>query len=295
MNSASEYYDSLAKEKIACELCRSDRHETLFLGDRYNMGLRTVWCPQCGLVFTNPRPNVVSMEQFYREFYRRFYESVEVPTQEYIDAGVYARRAEFVTSMLRANTTWRPVGWSVDIGCAEGSLLKQLGEIFPQLKRVGIEPNPSFAQFAATYSGAEVFSSSWESFLETDDRQFDLVTVVHVLEHCLYPLEFLQQIRSRMSDEAIAYIEVPDIGKACGLLQLHLAHLFLFYKETFLNLLGCAGLELLAFQDQNLPSLCPSMAAVVKKGSVRTPQYSSETIRPRIGFIQDSLGLKGLA
>jgi hypothetical protein len=295
MSSASKYYESLPKEEILCELCQSDRHETLFLGDRYDMGLRTVWCQQCGLVFVNSRPTALSMEQFYREFYRRFYESVEVPTQAYIDAGVYAQRAEFVTSMLRSSTNWNPVGWSLDIGCAEGSLLKQLGEIFPQLQRVGIEPNPHFAQFAAIHSGAEVHSASWESFLDADVRRFGLVTIVHVLEHCLHPLTFLQQIRSRMSDDAIAYIEVPDVGKACGLLQLHLAHLFLFYKETFLGLLGSAGLEVLAFQDENLPSLCPSMAAVVRKGSVRTPQFCSETIRQRIGFMQDSLGVKGLA
>jgi SAM-dependent methyltransferase len=286
---AKAYYASLPKESVPCELCDSTDFETLHEGDRYEMGLTLVRCRQCGLVFINPRPVKAAMDQFYTEAYRLFYEEIEVPTLDYIQGGVYTQRAEHAVSMLQPYYTGRTGHRSLDVGCAEGSLLRALGKQYSLVNRSGLEPNAAFADFARTYSGAPVFTGSWEAFRERHEERYDLITVTHVLEHCLQPLVFLKQVRASMRDDAVAYIEVPNVGAACGLPQLHLAHLYLFFPETFLPLLARAGFDVLEFKDEGLPALCPSMAAVVKKGSERVLERTAEQVERRIESIRNSL------
>ena len=286
-----QYYQSLEKESVACDLCGSPRHQLLYTDDRYHMGLRTVWCTECGLVFQNPRPTEAEMGRFYREAYRRFYDSVEYPSLEYIRSGSYVQRAEAAIEMLNPWYQDSLEKRMLDIGCAEGSFLKTASQRFPMTLRQGVEPDAKFAGFAREFSDSNVFVGSWKEFAKQSTERFDLIVSIHVLEHCHSPSAWLSGVKERLSTGGVAYIEVPNVGDWCGLPQIHLAHLYLFYPETFLRLLALVGLEILEFRDRGLPSTCPSMAAVVRKGKVTIADVSVSDIRARISTLLSSLPL----
>ena len=75
MHKAKQYYSSLDKKLVTCPLCDFEpKHQVQLLNnDRYKMGLLTVICSNCSMVFTNPRPTELSLRNFYHNDYRNFY------------------------------------------------------------------------------------------------------------------------------------------------------------------------------------------------------------------------------
>src|SRR5687767_5760660 len=75
--STSSSHDSLAPvavawEECACPLCDGARYTPVMEARDTTSGLTflIVKCSRCGLAFTNPRPDRVSIEQFYPATYR---------------------------------------------------------------------------------------------------------------------------------------------------------------------------------------------------------------------------------
>jgi len=203
------YYMSLKKENVSCPVCNTKRTKKLFKGDRYGMGINTSYCKKCGLIFINPRPTQVEMGKFYEQEYRKFYESIEHPTIEYINSGPYYSRAAFVIKTLSNFLLKGDSLKLLDIGCAEGTLLKRFGETMPALKRFGLEPNPRFAKFASDFSGADVSAMDFESYYkkaQSENLKFDVITLTHVMEHFLRPIETLEKIRALLTDDGLIYI-----------------------------------------------------------------------------------------
>ncbi len=268
------YYRSLQKQSVACDLCESLDLSELHKGDRYGMGLRTVHCNQCGLMFINPRPTPDAMDEFYRNHYRNFYESIEAPTEEYIRSGTFVARAQHVVGRLGATIPLEVNGLFslLDVAVAEGSFLHEASRAFPNASLLGLEPNQAFAKFAEEHAGAPVFNGTFEDFLASkrdgsDKRKFDVITFNHVLEHFASPKHALMEAKKLLTADGIVYVEVPNAiaGRAIG--HLHLAHLFLFCPETLQLLCKACGFDIVHTQTEGLPAKCPSMCVVLKNNS----------------------------
>lgn len=80
-------------------------------------------------------------------------------------------------------------------------------------------------------------------------ERFDLVTLLHVLEHLMDPNEFLDNVAADMKDDGLLYVEMPDA------LSIHLhgkdhdrfnsCHYFLPSERGLASLLGRHGLEVI--------------------------------------------------
>lgn len=265
INNAKVFYNNLDKEIINCPVCESVSSSELHNNDRYEMGVKTVICKQCSLIYINPRPTEKEMNNFYRFHYREFYESIEKPTQQYINEGPFIPRAEFVLDtlkeyLLKSNSF-------IDIGCAEGTLLKILEAKFPDLKTVGIEPSESFGSYAKENVNGEVFIGSYQKFIkETDNQKFDILTTTHVLEHILDPKDYLIGLKEMMHQESVLYIEVPNImdERLKGVGAIHIGHVLSLDPLTLRILLEKCGFEVISFFTENLPAKTPAMAVICK-------------------------------
>jgi 2-polyprenyl-3-methyl-5-hydroxy-6-metoxy-1,4-benzoquinol methylase len=239
-------YQSIQKETAPCEICDSWDNTMLLETDRYEMGIRTVSCDKCGLIYTNPRPTGKELEFFYTYHYRRFYESIEEPNENY--AKSFTQRAEIIYSFIEEYTksclSKNPVITVLDIGCGEGSFLKLIKDRFREkVDCYGIEPSIKYAVFARKYSGTEVITGSL--ILNRDQlriKKFDLIIANHVLEHFPDPCKQLRTIRCLLKDDGFLFIEVPNIlGNWKGIGMFHLAHLFQYDDFTLENLLRKTG------------------------------------------------------
>lgn len=257
-------YKDLPLREIPCPLCGGSRFQTLSREDRYGMGIVTVGCDGCGLVMTNPRPTPESLDDFYTHHYRREYRKLDAPTADYVRKFGLDRRAVYTTDSLIARGLVGPGARILDVGCAEGSLLREIGGRFPDASRVGIEPTIDFGGFCRTYASCEV-QPSVGAVAASTPKPFDCIIAIHVVEHVADPVAFLRSLAPLLSDRGGIYIDVPDADAYDSLNDLHLAHLYHFTRRTLHQTVVKAGLVVDSLEPHRPPRHPVSIRCVMRK------------------------------
>jgi 2-polyprenyl-3-methyl-5-hydroxy-6-metoxy-1,4-benzoquinol methylase len=104
-----------------------------------------------------------------------------------------------------ARTSEHPV--LCDVGCGAGPALKLFRQSGYEV--VGVEPDAAARKVASAHG--EVFAGTAEAL--PDDvagRQFDVVLLSHVLEHCIDPLTALANVKRLLKPDGTLIVEVPN-------------------------------------------------------------------------------------
>ncbi len=286
--SASWNLDRSRLEQVPCPLCHGDRFERLATTDRYNMGLVTVGCLSCGLVMTNPQPTAEALDDFYAHHYRHFYSDFGprdgVPTEEHIRAYRIDRRCAQTAELLVARGELLPGMVVLDIGAAEGSMLKAVGDQAADTRRIAIEPNPVFGRFAMAHAGCE-WHASLADLRASLPPPIDLVIINHVLEHLKHPVQVLESLKPLLGPNARVYIEVPDVLEYRKLKMLHIAHLYHFSSDSLAHLAANAGFDV-RLLEKHAPAKHPRSLRCVLSASAdaATAAHSPAVVNRRAGW-----------
>lgn len=242
-------YKALEKEYIACACCGSMEHVIAFVGDRYQFGITTVVCKQCGLIFTNPRPVAEWFGDFYRNYYRLYYKNMQTPTAEYLNSGWMARHVQTNLTLLKSYIA-NQNGRLLDIGSSEGSFLHYFSNEFPEWEVYGIEPSLTFSEFARNHFKLQnVTTGGIEDVADWKDSQFDFITSSHVLEHLLDPNLFFSEARRLLKPDGRLFVDVPDAdGGQIGLKRVHIAHVYHYDQRSLSNFATKYGFKVLRIQ-----------------------------------------------
>ncbi|MGK7940431.1 MAG: class I SAM-dependent methyltransferase [Crocosphaera sp.] len=175
---------------------------------------RVYKCKECGYAEVKPRPDVLSVRSFY-----------DLP-QYYTQSGGHFADAGTTTILdkLRLNIAWRfDKGISIDgqwihqffgnkivdiceIGCGSGNLLSDLSQMGYSV--FGIEPNANSLAFKKDF---DVYLGTAEDIPdEILSKQFDLIIINHVLEHCLNPLTALTNAYKMLRSGGVLLCQVPN-------------------------------------------------------------------------------------
>ncbi len=221
---------------VPCELCGNARVESAGTHDREGAPLRVVLCPDCGLVWNDPRPDPRALMEYYREEYRRDYKNTLQPRPRHTvrAARVASHRCRELVPFLR------PEDSLLDLGAGGGEMvyvLRRLG--FPAR---GIEPNEGYARFARERLGVPVESGTWQE-AGLPAGSVGAVTLFHVLEHLDGPLRAIGLIREWLRPGGLLWIEVPNVESLCQAPahRFHRAHLYNFNTVTLAGLARRAG------------------------------------------------------
>lgn len=253
---------------LPCPVCGNTQFKELARDDRYRMGLPTCQCEKCGLAMTNPVPTEEALSQFYRDDYRAYYRKTDRPSEQHIEEYGLGKRAEYTSGFLKDAGLLNDAPQVLDVGCAEGSLLRAIGGKAPDSKRVGIEPNPLFGEFARSWAGATVFPDLAD--VERAGLKFDLITINHVLEHIREPAPFLARLSSLLTARGVIYVDVPDAARYQSLDDLHIAHLYHFSVASLENIARRGGLAARRIEKHS-PTRHPlSVRAVFAPGGAKT-------------------------
>jgi len=244
------FYARMEKAVIPCPLCKSpdSEHVQLIKHDRYSMGLSTVICRNCNMIFTNPRPTEEALKAFYQNNYRDYYFSYPDPKSDgFKDSFIHLnaqRRAKDIYKRISKYVRENPT--VLDVGCGEGALLEQIRGAYPDAHLVGCEPSEKYAVYAAETSCAEVYAIDVDGFLEKNDKTFDLISISHVLEHVTDPIGILKKLSDVLNPDGVIYIEVPNILSSSwhGPGMFHIAHITHFSPNTLINALERTKLDL---------------------------------------------------
>jgi SAM-dependent methyltransferase len=182
------------------------------------------WCGRCDFGTLLPLPSHEELDHFYGDHYfSRYAGESEVRYQCQVDD---APERPTLLDRVRVHLAWRldrgryldtralgaaagPSPLSIcDIGCGNGDLLAGLTALGYQV--VGVEVDES-ARRRATAKGLDVFPGYAEALPdEIRGRSFDVVSMTHVLEHCLDPLRALRNVAALVRPGGTLVVEVPN-------------------------------------------------------------------------------------
>ena len=129
----------------------------------------------------------------------------------------FAPRSELITQFLSSpistadgstKVELAQDGGVLDIGCGNGAFLKAFAQQLPGWEINGAEINETFREDILQISERAKFFEAAD--LEGLDIQFDLVTLIHSLEHIPGPTQYLEHLRRLIKPDGLLLVQVPD-------------------------------------------------------------------------------------
>lgn len=227
-------------EQVPCDFCGGAEFHPFWQRMRHGLNLSTVFCKNCGLCMTNPRPTADANSLFYSQLYNRFHkrDSVE-PGSPYV---VKSRRL----ALPRVETLSQfvdPRGSSsvFEIGAGVGQFQVAARER-TSWRVSGLEPGNEQSALCKKL-GLDVTQSFFQT-LPIDDASLDAVVSFHVLEHVDSPAQLVRHANRILRPGGILHLEVPNLlrpGEG-GLSQfLQFPHQYNFTAASLRNLARVIG------------------------------------------------------
>jgi len=245
-------------EETACLLCGGDNWSPLVEApdptpDGAGRWFMVVQCCDCGLCFTNPRPTLDSIGQFYRDDY--------FPHQPLDDDTGHTHWWQRLAPRWQ---DWRKClprhgeGRLLDFGCGDGTFLLRMRR--QGWNVVGVDACAAIVDQLRDRFGLGALAGSLPH-PELANESFDVITMWHALEHTHQPMDILRSAHALLSGGGKLIVAVPNIdccafrwfGQAWRALDLprHLVH---FAPWTLRLMLHRAGFRQIRMRMQRRSS-----------------------------------------
>lgn len=252
-----------------CPICGRDAWE--YFGGRFHFGLRIeFWiCPHCCLVVQSPRLREETLSQFYESFYRFLYQGNAQPTEEEYE--FQKKRGRNLLSIFSSNSEIEKPGKILDFGCSASGLLTVARDEFQYSNTIGVELDKSYGDFARD-KGFSVFSNLNE-LQQANIKDFDVITLSHVLEHISSLSMMLGQLGQLLKENGFLCIEVPH---TCGGACFELTHLWGFNESSLNRLLSKTGFQVVHTETHGYPRVPDKpntyLVVIAKKTPINRPK-----------------------
>lgn len=233
----------LEMEYVHCPVCGTDAARELFWTEDRLFGgpgrFRVVKCGSCSLIYLNPRPTRRALAEIYPKEYpphapvpcggsrpqskrRRWMKAVAV---RWYTRGLgfdprevretLSRVDEFPPHFTFGFFPTKPHGKLLDVGCGTGLYL----HAFQRLgwEAYGVEISAAVAEETRRRLGLKVISGVLED-AKFPDGTFDVVTLIHVLEHLLDPVATLHEVCRILKSGGMALMAVPNFRSVAALI-----------------------------------------------------------------------------
>jgi 2-polyprenyl-3-methyl-5-hydroxy-6-metoxy-1,4-benzoquinol methylase len=258
--------------EIVCPICNR-RNSTVLYGPKlpakfdetappspYSAHYQINRCTNCGLTYSSP----VMDDRGVSRLYQGSSETNVSPGEEDNVRRTMALYYRLAAPHLRARER------VLDIGCDMGFMLEAAkADGFKELH--GIEPVSAARSIAAAIEGTIVTDKFFEQTDYPADY-FDLITLIHVLDHLYDPRIVLRQALKNLRPEGLVLAVVHNVRSLLGLVLgerfpiLNLYHHYFFNKDTLAELFRRQGYEVvkvmatrncysLGFFAQHMPGL----------------------------------------
>ncbi len=164
-------------------------------------------------------------------------------------------RSRQLLHLLKHSVALPKQGSSLDLGCNHGFFSQELLSLFPLWQGFGYEPWPRPSALREKSIPAEKFFSGP---LEAVPGSYDLLSLIHVLEHLPDPLGYLRALPRLLNPDGYLLIQVPDYSQTAFDLTIF-DHLWHFNLQTLMALLMQAGWEVVMIGrllPKELTALC---------------------------------------
>jgi SAM-dependent methyltransferase len=246
-------------DRFLCQVCGEDRLEVIEPFARlprvtsdckpWPAGGTLAICGECGAAQKLP-------DTAWREEIDRIYRGYEIyqlssGSEQVIfdEGGAAAPRSRKLTDFLAATLPLAPRGKLLDIGCGNGSALGSFSSVRPDWSLYGSELTAAaLPRLRQLPQFAELFTCD----LAEIGERFDIVTMIHSLEHMPRPARALEQALRLLAPGGTLFVEVPDVETSPFDLVVadHLMH---FSRATLRHLGEKAGCDIFVVRNDVLP------------------------------------------
>ena len=224
------------------KLLHSQRFE-LPEGHPLSEGYGVVACSSCGFVYADTSVTQADYDRFYAEHSK--YEDVKTGTGGVDNPFDWKRQQE--TAQQIADVLQNLNAEILDVGCANGGMLKALKEL-GYTTLCGIDPSPVCVGNTRQL-GIDAHQGSL--FLPFKENAYDCVILSHTLEHVEDVRGAVEWVAKRLKPGGLVYLEVPDASRYADFNYApfqdfnteHINHFSLTCLENLMSLLGFEMLQ----------------------------------------------------
>lgn len=231
---------------VSCPICGSDTREQFVVlrpTERSEGHKIQWWMCECGMLYLSPcRQNLT---EHYRNGYRTAIYGQEAPTER--DIKIQRMRADYLVALLRDNIPLSDIATHLDIGCSTGALMERIRYDY-HCETTGVELTEAHVAYCRE-RGLTVLQEY------PHGEEFDLVTMIHALEHLPHPVEYLKNIRSTW-----LLVEVPnaEADPAAFLPD----HTVAFYVNILARTIRQAGFDVVLSWKHPMPWYTPILRSI---------------------------------
>ncbi len=161
-------------------------------------------CNECGLIFTEIE-KTFNPKSIYEKYYKkdisgRFNFGVECIVKLFR----FVRACKIVKIYPKAKSI-------LDIGSGRGFMLYYLKKYFKYHTAVGTQISQNALEFSKNKLKLEIYDKDLLK-LNFSNKHFDIITILHVLEHIKKPEKYIEKIYSLLNTQGKLIVEVPNFN-----------------------------------------------------------------------------------
>jgi trans-aconitate methyltransferase len=207
----------MEKQTYKCHICQADNillvegfaQLALITSDcrPWKKGGKLGICRSCGFV------QKIANDAFMRdceEIYRTYavYYQADGQEQKVFEQskGLSQSRSESILSQLLKQNAIPTSGALLDVGCGNGNLLRSFSKLYPSWILSGLEFDE---KNRAPIEKIENVRAFYSCDLMDIAGQFDMISMIHCLEHIVDPGRFLRKVKGKLTSQGLLLIEIP--------------------------------------------------------------------------------------
>jgi len=229
-------------------------------------------CHTCGLAQKKITPTwTKETEAIYGSYTMYPQGGGEEQTSFESNTGVAQARSKKIIDAILSNDLIPAQGAMLDVGCGNGNMMRSFQGAFPKWNLAGQEWDERHAEIVSAIPNVTDF---FTRFPDDHLGYFDLISMIHVLEHIVDPVSYLQKLTSLLRPGGLILIEVPNLRRNPYDLAIfdHCSH---FTASSLKILLAQAGLRVNWLSENVIPKELTVLCSV---GSSETTSVSPEEI-----------------
>tara|TARA_B100000900_G_scaffold355803_1_gene325220 strand:- start:636 stop:1754 length:1119 start_codon:yes stop_codon:yes gene_type:complete len=204
--------------------------------------LRIVKCEHCNLVQKKVDETFLrEVNSIYQDY--ELYSQASGEDQKVFDGSTNKSRSLIIYEWMSKFIN-KKNGKILEIGCGNGNFLRLFEEFNLGWKLTGTEFNEANREIIEEIPRSSFYSGD----IELLNERFDIVAMIHVLEHITEPRKFLESIKRVLNIDGYLFIEVPNLIKSKFdiLISDHCSH---FTLESLQTLLEQSGFQIIESSD----------------------------------------------
>lgn len=198
-------------------------------------------CPKCGCAQAVISPNWEAESRKIYESYTIYHQGGGAE-QSVFDAttGAASSRSSRLLHRLHKELPLPAKGRLLDVGCGNGTTLRAFNGTAPGWSLAGLDVTDHYKTVVEAIPGVDALYTGASAAVP---GQFQVITLIHSLEHIAEPARFLAELRDKLTVDGLLVVQVPDCWQNpfMFLVADHATH---FFESTLNEVVAAGGYDL---------------------------------------------------